>query len=59
MTENQEWPDLVERLSALLTGVADALKGKPEPNTAHSWHDLPQLAAKAAAALRREGADRD
>ena len=35
---------LNERLGKLLDGVCYALKGKPSPNTAHSWHDLPELA---------------
>jgi hypothetical protein len=32
-----------ERLATLLERVANALKGTPEPDTAHSWHDLPEL----------------
>jgi hypothetical protein len=42
--ENNELHDLNYRLGRLLTGVARGLKGEPEPNTAHSWHDLPELA---------------
>lgn len=36
--------ELNERLTMLLVGVANGLKGEPEPLTAHSWHDLPSLA---------------
>lgn len=34
-----------EKLGALLTRIADAVKGPPAPNTAHGWHDLPELVA--------------
>jgi hypothetical protein len=37
---------LNERLAMLLTGVANALRGDPKPGTGHSWHDLPELAAR-------------
>lgn len=37
------------RMEALLTRTANALKGPPPPMTAHSWHDLPELAAAAMA----------
>lgn len=40
---------LRERLAALLTGVANALRGEPEPLHAHSWHDLPERARAAVA----------
>lgn len=33
-----------ERLAELLTGVANALKGPPEPLSSHGWSDLPELA---------------
>jgi hypothetical protein len=36
-----------ERLSELLTGVANAFKGPPPELTLWSWHDLPSLAEKA------------
>lgn len=32
-------------MSALLTDTANALKGDPAPRHAHSWHDLPKVAA--------------
>jgi hypothetical protein len=35
-----------ERLSELLTGVANAFKGEPPELTSWSWHDLPELAEK-------------
>jgi hypothetical protein len=34
---------LCDRLAKLLDGVCGALKGEAPPNTAHSWHDLPEL----------------
>ena len=37
---------LLTRLGVLLDGVTLAFKGEPEPNTAHSWHDLPELAER-------------
>jgi hypothetical protein len=37
---------LCERLSKLLDGVADALKGPPGELEMHGWSDLPELAAK-------------
>lgn len=39
---------IVDDLSKLLHGVANALKGPPGDLSAHSWHDLPELAALAA-----------
>lgn len=33
-------------LADLLTRTADALKGPPPPLVSHSWHDLPQVAAR-------------
>lgn len=33
-----------EKLSNLLKGCANALKGDPGPLTQHSWHDLPEVA---------------
>lgn len=44
---------VIGRLSYLLTGVANALKGTPEPLTAHGWSDLPELAQKAVQAAAR------
>lgn len=55
--ELDEFNGLNERLSTLLHGVANALKGEPEPGTGHSWHDLPELAARVMAdreALRND-----
>ena len=44
---------LRERLGDLLRQVARALKGPPPPGTLWSFHDLPELAAKAARAAKR------
>lgn len=35
---------LTTRLTKLLTGVANALKGEPGPLTLHDWSDLPAVA---------------
>lgn len=35
------------RMSELLTGVANALKGEPAALSSHDWSDLPVVAAKA------------
>lgn len=43
---------LIARQGDLLTGVVNALKGVPPPLTIWSHHDAPELASKAAAALR-------
>ena len=45
--EVEEQDQLREKLVDLLTRTAAALKGEPEPNTLHSWHDLPELARAA------------
>lgn len=37
---------LTRRLSALLTGVANALKGQPDELHLHDWSDLPAVAAQ-------------
>lgn len=42
---------LRERLAGLLAGVALALRGPPPPLTLWSWHDLPDRAAAAIAAI--------
>jgi len=42
---------LRERLAELLTGVAVALRGPQPPLTRWSWHDLPDRAAAAVAAI--------
>jgi len=44
--ERDEETALRERLSKLLEGVANALKGPPDELTMHSWHDLPELMLK-------------
>lgn len=41
----------VKRMGDLLTGVANALRGPPPPLTLWSWHDLPDRAAAAIAAI--------
>ena len=38
-------------MSKLLTGVANALRGDPGPLHRWSWHDLPERAAAAIAAI--------
>lgn len=43
---------LRDRLAALLTGVANALRGQPPDLVLWSWHDLPALAAACVGALR-------
>jgi hypothetical protein len=43
--EHAECDDLRERMAALLTGVANALRGDPGPLRRWSWHDLPVRAA--------------
>jgi hypothetical protein len=45
---------LLDRQSALLTGVANALRGRPPELTHWSHHDLPQLAADLAAYAQHE-----
>jgi hypothetical protein len=34
------------KMRAILTATANALKGPPGPLAQHSWHDLPELAAR-------------
>lgn len=41
-----EYDTTNRRLSELLTGVANVLKGPPPELTLHSWHDLPEVAAE-------------
>lgn len=41
------------RLSTLLTGTANALKGEPPDLVWHDWSDLPAVAAKTVARLER------
>ena len=42
---------LLSRQHAILTGVADALRGDPGPLASHSHHDLAERAASTVAAL--------
>jgi len=50
--EESSLQDLVARQSAILTGVADALKGAPAPGHMHSHHDLAEVAAGTASAVK-------
>lgn len=50
-TEVAELDALRDRLAELLTGVAVALRGPQPPLTRWSWHDLPERAAAAIAAI--------
>ena len=43
----REEDEVRTKLAGLLTGTANALKGPPGPLRAHSWHDLPDVAAAA------------
>lgn len=52
--EIAEYADLVEKLSGLLIGTANALKGDPGPLVRHDWSDLPAVAAKARADAAQE-----
>jgi hypothetical protein len=50
---------LIARLSELLTGVANAIKGDPPPDVLHDWSQLPRLSSDLVAerdALRAEQA---
>lgn len=42
---------LRERMADLLTRTAAAIRGEPEPLARHTWHDLPERAGAAMAAL--------
>lgn len=45
LREAEEESDALRgRMAELLTGVANALKGQPDPMTKHDWSDLPELA---------------
>lgn len=50
-SEADENNALRERLAGLLSAVALALRGPPPPLTLWSWHDLPERAAAAIAAI--------
>ena len=45
LLEVEECTELNDKLATLLRRVALALKGKPEPLSRHSFHDLPELVA--------------
>ena len=47
--EERDADALIQRQAALLTGVVNALKGPPPPDTLWSHHDAPELAAQARA----------
>jgi hypothetical protein len=49
MLEADECAKLRESMADLLTRTANALKGPPASLSQHSWHDLPEVAAKALA----------
>jgi len=49
--ESEDEDRLRARLSDLLTRTANALRGEPPPLTVWSWHDLPERAAAAMAAI--------
>jgi hypothetical protein len=57
--ELRDTSDLNGRLGGLLTGVANALKGEPDPLTLHSWHDLPEQARQGVVARAVAEAERD
>jgi len=42
--ETDDYDNLNTRLGALLNATANALKGEPEPNHLHSFHDLAEVA---------------
>lgn len=44
-TDVDEYDDLLLKLSRILTGTADALKGEPGPLRMHDWSDLAVVAA--------------
>lgn len=48
-TELADSDHTMQRMSALLTGVAAAIKGPPPPLTLHDWSDLPERAAEVVA----------
>ena len=54
--ESHEETEHVEKLLGIITRTANALKGEPAPLTQHSWHDLPEVAAKLCAKVGAERA---
>ncbi len=49
----EEEEQLRTRLTELLTGTANALKGKPKPLHLHDWSDLPKVAAELTTELKK------
>lgn len=52
MTTFDDDSRLIKKLSDLLSGVCNALKGKPPDLVMYSWHDLPEVAAAQRKALQ-------
>lgn len=50
--EINELEDTLKRLDTILSRTANALKGEPAPLHLHSFHDLPEVAAKLRFALQ-------
>lgn len=50
--ESEDDDRLRNRLAALLTGVANGLKGQPAPLSSHDWSDLPVKAETARAEIK-------
>ena len=46
----EEYSALCDKLADILTRTANVLKGDPKPLHRHSWHDLPDVAQRLAAA---------
>jgi len=46
LAEVDEYAELLDRLSKLLTDTANALKGDPGPLKLHDWSDLPKVAQR-------------
>lgn len=44
--EYREETECGNKIRSIIGHTANALKGRPAPLTQHSWHDLPQVAAK-------------
>jgi hypothetical protein len=53
-SEIGEYDGTLSRLSELLTGTANALKGEPDELTMHDWSDLPSVATSLVSALSAE-----
>lgn len=50
----EELHEINTRLARILTDTADALKGEPDPQTSHSWHDLAEVAKRAVDGLKEQ-----